>query len=138
MVAGVRWTGSAGRRAPPVTTRIGARTKIATAGSPIASHRRLARADADAAGPGSRLMRSWARSASFAPMAPILTLPARARRAGSDMHQTVGWWGVRGGARGAQAPAGSGGGLPSTGPRAAAGLSRAAPSGDDAAGGVDA
>src|SRR5947208_13710868 len=35
------------------------------------------------------------------------------------------------------APAGSGGGLPSTGPRVAAGLSRAAPSGDGAAGGVD-
>src|SRR5256884_4691558 len=36
------------------------------------------------------------------------------------------------------APAGSGGGLPSTGPRVAAGLSPAAPSGDGAAGGDDA
>src|SRR5205823_3394143 len=41
-------------------------------------------------------------------------------------------------ASGTHAPAGSGGGLPSTGPRVAAGLSRAVPSGDDAAGGIDA
>src|SRR5213082_4020081 len=99
IVAGVRWTGSDEPSAPPVMTRTAARTRIAATGRPIASHRRLRRADADAAGPGSRLMRIWARSAFFASMAPILTPPARARRAGSAMHQTVGRWSVREGLR---------------------------------------
>src|SRR5437868_7496249 len=107
------------------------------AGSPIASQRRARRGDAPAAGSGERLMRSAARSAFFASMAPILTPPASARRAGGETHQIVCSWGVRL-ATGAHAPAGSGGGLPSTGPRVAAGLSRAAPSGDAAAGVVDA
>src|SRR5256714_13680810 len=86
-------------------TGTAARTRIAATGRPIASHRRLRRADASAAGPGPRLMRSWARPAFFASMAPILTPPAGARRAGADTHHAGGCWGGRGGA-GLAAPGG--------------------------------
>src|SRR5205823_4885714 len=101
IVAGVRWTGSDEPSAPPVMPRTAARTRIAATGRPIASHRRLRRADASAAGPGSRLMRSWARSAFFASMAPILTPPAGARRAGAE-HIKLAVFGTCGGGRGSR------------------------------------
>src|SRR2546423_15249437 len=99
IVAGVRWTGSDEPSAPPVMPRTAARTRIAATGRPIASHRRLRRADASPAGPGARVMRRWAGAAVFASLAPILTPPARPPRARAEHTQLRGVWRARGGAR---------------------------------------
>src|SRR5213076_2196462 len=79
MVAGVRRTGSAEPKAPPPVSSTTTRTTMTAAGTPIASHRPARRCGTAPADSVDRLIRSPARSAFFAAMAPILTPPATAR-----------------------------------------------------------
>src|SRR2546430_3306246 len=79
MVAGVRRTGSAEPKAPPLVSSTTARTTMTAAGTPIASHRPARRGGTAPADSVDRLIRSPARAAVFASLAPILTPPAPPR-----------------------------------------------------------
>src|SRR5213080_1514895 len=98
VVAGVSRTGIAEPRAPLVANRTAARTTTPATGRPITNQRRAP--GAEATGSAARSIRSAVRSAFFASMALNPVFLAL-------------------GPRRAHAPAGSGGGLPRTGPRAA-------------------
>ncbi len=66
MVAGVRRTGSAALRAPPVITKTPPTTRMAAVGNPIRSQRRTCPAGPASVASGERLIRRAARSAFFA------------------------------------------------------------------------
>src|SRR5881409_4281961 len=121
IVAGVSRTGTAEPRAPLVANRTAARTTTLATGRPITNQRRAP--GVGAAGSPARSIRSAERSAFFASMAlnPNTRGNPAATRNLSQLTLEC------------QAPAGSGGGLPSTGPRAAGVFSRA-PSPDGVAG----
>src|SRR5256884_10007935 len=76
MVAGVRRTGSAEPKAPPLVSSTTARTTMTAAGTPIASHRPARRGGTAPADSVDRLIRSPARAAVFSFLAPNLTPPA--------------------------------------------------------------
>src|SRR2546422_3745429 len=122
IVAGVSRTGTAEPRAPLVANRTAARTTTPATGRPITNQRRAP--GVGAAGSAARSIRSAERSAFFASMAlnPNTRGNPAATRTLSQLTLEC------------HAPAGSGGGLPSTGPRAAGVFSRVVPSADGAAG----